>query len=75
MITGSRSNFVNADVSKITGSSNWKDENTLELILRYIESPHTEKFLIRFVEDTISLEAQTIYDGKERKTMKGKMLP
>ncbi len=74
LITGSRSNFVNAANSKITGSSNWKDENTLELILRYIESPHTEKFIFRFEDDTITLEAQTIYDGKERKTMKGKML-
>src|SRR5206468_7337971 len=30
---------------KIAGDYTWKDENTLELVLRYIESPHTETML------------------------------
>jgi len=75
LITGSRSNFVNADVSKTTGSGNWKDENTLELILRYIESPHMEKFNFHFDQNSVTLDVQTIFDGKNKIILKGTMLP
>jgi CubicO group peptidase (beta-lactamase class C family) len=34
--------------NKVAGSYCWKDENTLELVLRYIESPHHETFTCEF---------------------------
>src|SRR5262249_37662819 len=34
--------FVGIPAVMTAGSYHWKDENTLELVLRYIESPHTE---------------------------------
>jgi CubicO group peptidase (beta-lactamase class C family) len=43
---------------KIAGSYSWKDDNTLELILRYIESPHTEKIICKFDRNKISVEYQ-----------------
>jgi hypothetical protein len=33
---------------KVTGCFTWKDGNTLELVLRYIESPHSETISCRF---------------------------
>jgi hypothetical protein len=37
------------------GVYRWKDPSTLELTLRYIESPHTERILIAFAGDKISI--------------------
>ena len=36
----------------------WKDENTLELVLRYIESPHSEKITCRFDGKNLSVDIQ-----------------
>jgi hypothetical protein len=33
---------------RIAGAYGWDDERTLRLVLRYIESPHTEILLCRF---------------------------
>lgn len=41
---------------QIAGSYHWKDENTLELALRYIESPHTETMVCHFDGDNIRIE-------------------
>jgi hypothetical protein len=34
--------------AKVVGCYSWKDDNTLELVLRYIESPHTERITCTF---------------------------
>lgn len=41
---------------KTMGSYAWKDNNTLVLTLRYMESPHTEFITCRFEEGDMSLE-------------------
>lgn len=43
LIGNAKTSFRGLPPSKIAGSYTWKDENTLELILRYIESPHSER--------------------------------
>jgi CubicO group peptidase (beta-lactamase class C family) len=43
---------------KVMGSYGWKDESTLELVLRYIETPHTETITCRFKGSKISLDFQ-----------------
>src|SRR2546423_3306956 len=48
--------------AKITGSYTWKDENTLELVLRYIESPHTETFTCHFANSKLKIEAARSFD-------------
>jgi hypothetical protein len=40
---------------KVAAAYGWKDDKTLELTLRYIESPHTEKILAAFDGDQITL--------------------
>lgn len=43
---------------KIAGSYRWDDENTLKLVLRYIESPHTETMICHFDQNKISVDIQ-----------------
>ena len=42
----------------VFGCFTWKDENTLELVLRYIESPHSEKITCRFDGKKIAVDIQ-----------------
>ena len=46
LVAAAKASFVGLPPLKINGAYTWKDENTLELTLRYIESPHTEKILV-----------------------------
>lgn len=42
--------------AKINGSYTWKNANTLELVLRYIESPHSETFTCNFNDNKLKIE-------------------
>src|SRR5262249_43464817 len=42
LVAGARANRVGLPPFKIAGSYSWKDDKTVEFILRYIESPHHE---------------------------------
>lgn len=58
--------------AKIAASYTWKDKNTLELVLRYIESPHTETLICRFDHNKIEadlLKSQAY--GKQKVTFTG----
>jgi CubicO group peptidase (beta-lactamase class C family) len=55
--------------AKITGSYTWKDANTLELILRYIESPHREIFTCHFQDNKLTVEAAKSFDYGKNKTV------
>jgi hypothetical protein len=48
--------------AKIVASYTWKDDLTLELVLRYIESPHTERYTCHFDENKIKIEAARSFD-------------
>lgn len=53
--------------AKIAGTYTWKDANTFELVLRYIESPHTETFTCYFQDNKVSIEAARSFDyGKNK---------
>lgn len=47
-------NIKNLSPFKTAGSYTWLDEKTLELTARYIESPHTQKFICNFDGNKIS---------------------
>jgi len=56
--------------AKITGSYTWKDANTLELELRYIESPHSEIFTCHFESNKLNVEvARSFNFGKNKITI------
>jgi len=50
-----KAHFTGLQPAKVAGSYGWKDGNTLELVLRYIESPHTETITCKFDEKNISV--------------------
>jgi CubicO group peptidase (beta-lactamase class C family) len=53
--------------AKIVGSYTWHDANTLELVLRYIESPHRETFTCHFHDNKLSIEAARSFEyGKNK---------
>ena len=54
---------------RIAGSYTWKESSTLELVLRYIESPHTETIICRFVQDRINIEMQVSQSFGSQKTL------
>ena len=59
---------------KVAGNYTWKDEKTLELILRYIESPNDERFVFTFEEPVVSVEYSSNFDFYQNKTaIKGKI--
>jgi len=47
---------------KVAGKYTWLDANTLQLVLRYIESPHSRILLCHFDGDKISLEISNSFD-------------
>ena len=50
----------------------WKDARTLQLVLRYIESPHTATFTCHFDGSQLTMEAERSFDfGKGTTTLKG----
>ncbi len=60
--------------SKVAGSFSWKDKNTLELVLRYIESPHSERITCTFDKDNILVTlANSNAFGKQQTVIKGKI--
>lgn len=49
----------------VAGSFTWVNENTLELTLRYIESPHTETMIFKFDGDAVKLDTINIWNQKQ----------
>jgi len=55
LLLKAKSHFVGLPPAKVAGSYGWKDSNTLELVLRYIESPHTETITCNFEKNKVLL--------------------
>jgi CubicO group peptidase (beta-lactamase class C family) len=47
-LVGAKAAYVGLPPLRVAGAYGWDDERTLRLVLRYIESPHTETLLNRF---------------------------
>jgi CubicO group peptidase (beta-lactamase class C family) len=55
LLATAKARYVGLPPLKIAGAYDWDDEHTLRLVLRYIESPHTETLICRFDGDRISV--------------------
>ena len=66
LLSNDRSDISGLLPFKVAGSFMWQDENTLELTLRYIESPHSEKYICRFDGNNISIETRGSIDPKNK---------
>jgi len=58
LLSGAKASLTGLPPFKVAGSYRWDDENTLKLVLRYIESPHTETMICHFDQNKISVDIQ-----------------
>jgi len=54
-------------LSRVAGRYSWIDGNTLQLVLRYIESPHTQTVICHFDEKGLSAEISNSFDWGGKK--------
>ena len=76
LVGRAKGHFVGLPPPKITSSYYWKDNNTLELKIRYIESPHTEIIFCRFDDNNITVDIGNSYDknpANKKPPLKGKL--
>ena len=69
LVAAAKASFNGLPPLKIAAAYSLKDEHTVELILRYIESPHTEKMLCHIDGDTISIELTNSFEYGSKKTI------
>jgi CubicO group peptidase (beta-lactamase class C family) len=55
--------------AKIAAAYTWRDANTLQLVLRYIESPHSETFTCHFNDNKLTIEAERSFEYGKNKTV------
>jgi CubicO group peptidase (beta-lactamase class C family)/predicted glycoside hydrolase/deacetylase ChbG (UPF0249 family) len=75
LVARAQHNRVGLSPYKVAGSYNWKDEKTLELTLRYIESPHTETIICTFDKDIVDLDFINIFNKNAKRTLVKGVLP
>jgi CubicO group peptidase (beta-lactamase class C family) len=61
LLNNAIAHFEVLPTSLAAGSYGWKDEKTLELVLRYIESPHHEVITCVFEGDQVTVDVTTSY--------------
>ncbi len=59
--------------AKVAASAAWKDANTLEVLLRYYETPHHDTVSCRFEGDVVSIDIRASIGGNQRPTLRGKL--
>lgn len=77
LVAGARNSLTGLPRFKVAAEYTWMDANTLELVLRYIESPHTQTMLCHFVGDNITVDVKSSFvtDGPGAvATLKGKAI-
>jgi hypothetical protein len=55
LVSAAKNKLTGLPQFKIAGSYHWSDANTLNLVLRYIESPHTQHLECRLDGDQLSV--------------------
>jgi CubicO group peptidase (beta-lactamase class C family) len=67
-----RENYALLLPYKVAGNFYWKDEQTLVMVLRYVESPHTETFTCHFEGKKLSVDQEYSLDfGKKKMILTG----
>ena len=56
---------------KVAGEYNWRDDNKLELVLRYIESPHTETITCQFEDNKLKVESRSSFNPGQATVLNG----
>lgn len=69
LVAAARGNRVGLPAFKVKGSYTWQDDKTLELTLRYIESPHTETITCIFDGDKIAVDFENIFNKTAKREL------
>jgi hypothetical protein len=69
LVADAKASLTGLPPFRIAGSYRWKDGNTLELVLRYIESPHTQTIICHFDQGKISVRIRSSLDGGRAETV------
>jgi CubicO group peptidase (beta-lactamase class C family) len=72
-VAGAKDTLKGLPPFKIAAAYGWKDNNTLELTLRYIESPHTETILATFDGEHLVLTYMSPHLRQSSFTLSGKL--
>jgi len=67
LVSIAKNNRVGSPAFKVAGSYSWKDEKTLDLILRYDESPHHEVIHCTFDDDVVSIDFENRFVPAEKR--------
>ena len=75
LVARARANRSEFTSYKIAGSYHWKTDNTLELFLRYVESPHTEVIRCTFDGDNVKMDFENSFNKAITSTLTGSAEP
>jgi len=67
LLLGAKEDFSILSPYKVEGSYGWKDANTLQLKLRYIESPHTEIITLHFNDKQLNADVEYSFNYSSKK--------
>ena len=74
LVSLAKASFTGLPPVMVAGNFRWQNENTLELTLRYIESPHTETILCRFDQKKVEVDFQNSFSpGNKTPVLKGEI--
>lgn len=62
LVSGARNSLAGLPPFKVAAQYTWINSNTLELVLRYIESPHTQTMLCHFSADKIAVDIKRSFN-------------
>lgn len=71
LVLAAKNHFAGLPPSKIAGSYSWVNDTTLELTLRYIDSPHTEIYTCHFDKNQLLVDYEISFNKKEKLSLKG----
>jgi len=70
LTNAAKASFVGLPAAqKIAASYTWLDNHTLDLVLRYIESPHTETYACKFENNKLTVEIHNSFDPPAKITV------
>ena len=62
LVSVAKHNLTGLPPFKVAGDYEWIDPSTLKLVLRYIESPHTETFICHFNNNSINVDVKRSFN-------------
>jgi len=68
LVAGAQHNRVGLPAYKVDGAYAWKDDKTLELTLRYVESPHLQTMVLNFDGDYVTIDDVNLMNRNTKRT-------